>query len=233
MLRLIFLLVLAAATPLPDAPPFHPSPAFTPAGPETAKGAIVWLHGGYDSDTDKNPPEPAWVGRLAAAHWDIFRFDRTPGQDPLLPGGEALVRGLAALRAGGYRHVIVAGHSRGAFIAMAALARPELAEAVALISPAAHGTNPDRRAQAMADFQSRLDDARGPQRRAFVQLNDDPFDPDPDARAQAVRVAAARAGDALLLIARPPEPRGHMGGYDTEFDTVFGKKLAEFVGGEE
>ena len=232
MLRLIFLLVLAAAAPLPNAPPFHPSPAFTPAGPETAKGAVVWLHGGYDSDTEQRPPEPVWVGRLATGRWDIFRFDRTPGQDPLLPGGQALVQGLIALRTAGYRHVIVAGHSRGAFIAMAALAHPELAEAVALISPAAHGTSPDRRAQAMADFQARLDDAKGPQRLAFVQLDDDPFDPDPEARAQAVRAAAARTGDALLLIARPPQPRGHMGGYDPVFDTMFGEKLAEFVAGD-
>jgi len=231
MLRLIFLLFLAAAAPLPDAAPFHPSPAFTPTGPTAARGAVVWLHGGYDSDTEESPPEPAWVGRLAVARWDIFRFDRIPGQDPLTPGGEALIKGLAALHEAGYHHVIVAGHSRGAFIALSALAHPELAEAVALISPAAHGTNPARRPQALADFQARLADAKGPQRVAFVQLDDDPFDPDPDARIRTVRAAAARTGDKLLLIDRPPEPRGHMGGYDSEFDTMFGKKLAEFIAG--
>ena len=233
MLRLILFLLLAAAAPLPDASPFHSSPAFTPAGPEEAKGAVVWLHGGYDSDTEKSPPEPAWIGRLAAAHWDIFRFDRTPGQDKLIPGGEALIHGLEALHAAGYRHVIVAGHSRGAFIALSALAHPELADAVALISPAAHGTNPARRPQALADFQARLADASGPQRLAFVQLDEDPFDPDPDARIQAVRAAATRTGDKLFIIDRPSEPRGHMGDYDPAFDALFGRGLAAFLAGTE
>jgi pimeloyl-ACP methyl ester carboxylesterase len=234
MFRLILLLLalcLTAAAPLPDAPPLHPSPAFSPAGPEEARGVLVWLHGGYDSDTEPLPPVQAWVIRLARRGYDIWRFDRTPGQDPLVPGGEALLRGVAALRRGGYRRVIVAGQSRGAFIALAALAHPELVDALAAISPAAHGTRPERRAQAMSDFRDRLDAARGPMRFALVQLDDDPFDPDADGRAVAARAAAARAGFSLLLIDRPPAPRGHMGSYDPEFDAIFGKCLARFLDG--
>jgi pimeloyl-ACP methyl ester carboxylesterase len=224
-------LCLAAAAPLPDAPPLHSSPAFTPAGPEQARGVVVWLHGGYDSDTEPLPPVQAWVGRLARRGYDIWRFDRTPGQDPLAAGGEALLRGIAALRQGGYRRVIVAGQSRGAFIALAALPHPELVDAVAAISPAAHGTRAERRAQAMRDFRDRLDAARGPMRFALVQLDDDPFDPDPDARVAAAREAAARSGLLLLPIDRPPSPRGHMGSFEPDFDAIFGECLARFLDG--
>ena len=232
MLRLALLLALCvAAAPLPDAPPLHPSAAFTPVGPAQARGVLVWLHGGYDSDTEKLPPVQAWVIRLARRGYDIWRFDRTPGQDPLGPGGEALLHGVATLRRGGYRRVIVAGQSRGAFIALAALAHPELVDALAAISPAAHGTRPERRAQAMSDFRDRLDAARGPMRFALVQLDDDPFDPDADGRAAMAREAAARAGLLLYLIDRPPAPRGHMGSYEPEFDALFGEGLARFLDG--
>ncbi len=100
MFRIILLIAalsLMAAAPLPDAPPLHPSPAFTPTGPGQARGVLVWLHGSYDTDAQPSPPaEPAWVTRLARRGYDIWRYDRTPGQDPLGPGGEALLRGLAA-----------------------------------------------------------------------------------------------------------------------------------------
>jgi hypothetical protein len=233
MPRLIVLLALLAlaATPLPAAPPLHPSPAFTPAGPAAAAGALVWLHGAYDTDTQPTTPtEPAWIARLAAAGYDIWRFDRTPGHDPLRPGGDALVAGLRALRAQGYRRIIVAGHSRGAWIALSALAVPDLADAVAAISPAAHGTGPARRAQAMADWHAMMDAATpGGPRFALVQLRDDPFDPDPAARRQAAQDATARAGLPFLGIYLPPAPTGHVGIYDPAFDKLFGEKLAAFL----
>src|ERR1700722_11454332 len=118
MFRIILLIAalsLMAAAPLPDAPPLHPSPAFTPTGPGQARGVLVWLHGSYDPDAQPSPPaEPAWVTRLARRGYDIWRYDRMPGQDPLGPGGDALLRGLAGLRKGGYRRIVVAGGSRGA-----------------------------------------------------------------------------------------------------------------------
>jgi pimeloyl-ACP methyl ester carboxylesterase len=235
MLRLILLLLplcFAAAAPLPAAPPLHPSPAFTPAGPEQARGALVWLHGSYDAVGVPTPPaEQAWVARLARRGYDIWRFDRTPGQDPLIQGGEALLRGLAGLRHGGYRRVIVAGYSRGGFIALAALAHPDLVDALAAISPAAHGTRAERRAQAMSDFRDRLAAAAGPMRFALVQLDDDPFDPDADGRAAVAHEAVARAGLRLLLIDRPPAPRGHTGSDEPQFDAIFGKCLARFLDG--
>jgi pimeloyl-ACP methyl ester carboxylesterase len=225
-------LAFLAASPLPEAPPLHPSAAFTPAGPQSARGALVWLAGSYDTDTEPVPPEQPWVARVAGRGYDIWRFDRTPGRDPLIPGGEALIAGLERLHDAGYRHVVVAGHSRGAFIALAALAHPDLVEAVAVIDPAAHGPRPERTARALADFGDRLDAARGPMRFAFVQLRDDPFALGPDARVALVHKAAERAGLSLLLIDRPPEPAGHVGGFEPAFDALFGECLARFTMGD-
>ena len=142
-----------------------------------------------------------------------------------------LLAPLAALHAAGYRRVILAGFSRGAFIGMVALAHPELIEAAILLSPAAHGTRAERRAQAIADYTARLAAARGPMRLALAQFNDDPFDPDPPLRGRLAREAAARAGMAFLHIDRPAIPTGHMGSFEPEFDAQFGAELARFATG--
>jgi pimeloyl-ACP methyl ester carboxylesterase len=226
MLRLIAVLLLFAAPAWAESP-FRPSPAFAQRGPATAEGALVWLHGSYDTDTQPTPPpEPGWIARMHHAGYDIWRFDRTPGRDPLAESSATLIAGLTGLRAQGYRHLVVAGHSRGAFVALAALARPDLVDAVAAISPAAHGTRPERRPQALADFRARLE-AAGPVRLALVLLRDDPLDPGP-----AARLAIARAARVTLLgIDRPPEPQGHLGGYDPAFDRRFGACLTRFLTG--
>ncbi|MBN8889697.1 MAG: hypothetical protein J0H91_05330, partial [Rhodospirillales bacterium] len=149
--------------------------------------------------------------------------------------GAALLRGLAALRADGYRRVVVAGHSRGAFIGLAALARPDLADAVAAISPAAHGTDPARRPAAVAAFAARMaaipPEPAHPARFAFATLRGDPLEPGADQRLALVRAAAARTGLRLLLIDRPADPVGHMGGYEPAFDARFGACLAAFLDG--
>ena len=235
MLRLICMLLLLAVpargAELPVAEPLHPSPNFTQAGPASAKGALVWLHGSYDTDTQHTPPaEPSWIARLAHHGFDIWRFDRTPGRDPLTPGGEALARGLAALRDGGYRQILVAGHSRGAWIALTALAHPGLADAVIALSPAAHGTRPERRAQAMADWTALWQAARPAATRiVLVQLADDPLDPDPPRRRAIAREAATRDGLRLLSVFLPSAPRGHIGAYEPDFDRLLAPQIVAFV----
>jgi hypothetical protein len=237
MFRLILLLaVLALPAPgraaVPDAPPLHPSPNFTLAGPAAARGAVVWLHGSYDAaHFPVPPPAQAWVGRLARRGYDVWRFDRVPHQDPLDSGYAGLTRGLGELRAAGYRRVVVAGYSRGGFIGLSALDHPGLADAVAAVSPAAHGTSPQRRQQAMAAWRALMDGAVGATPLALVVLRDDPFDPDPDGRIAIARAAIARTGARLLLVDRPPQPRGHEGSETTQFDSLFGACLAEFLDG--
>lgn len=205
----------------------HPSPNFPAPRPQQAEGAVLWLHGSYDTAHEAPPREPPFIARFVPAHWDIWRLDRTTSPDPLAPARAALVLALKGLRDAGYRHIVVAGHSRGGFIALAALAHPDLADAVAAISPAAHGTSPEGRAQALADYRAELARAHGAMRLALVQFTDDPFDPDPAARSK----AADRPGLTLLHILEPPAPIGHMGVFDPEFDRLFGEHLVSFLQG--
>jgi len=241
MLRLIVLLVFllafllglptGASAAVPPAAPLHPSSGFQPRGPEQARGALVWLHGSYDTDTQPSPPEPAWVHRAAGRGYDIWRFDRLPGEDPVIAGGDKLAAGLTALRAGGYRRILVAGHSRGAWIALTALSHPGLADGVAAFSPAAHGTSTASKPQALADFGALMRAAgHAPNTRLVIALfADDPLDPGPTVRADRIRDAARLQGFKLQPIVLPDQPRGHYGVYDPAFDKLFGARIVRFL----
>jgi pimeloyl-ACP methyl ester carboxylesterase len=210
-----------------DDMPFARAPEFKFTGPTVARGALLWIHGTYGRDQTGPPPPPDFVGREAATGLDIWCFNRDRGDDPLARGAEILARGVKLLRGMGYRRVIVAGHSRGAWIALSILAHPGLADAVVAFDPAAHGRGEDGRAQAMTDWsalwQAAVIDGT---RVVLVQLADDAWDPDP---ARRLAIARDRAGDHLLSIFRPDAPKGHAGVYDPMFDTLFGEQIESYV----
>lgn len=215
---------------VPHAEPLAPSPAFSQAGPAVARGALVWLHGAHDSRVAPPPPEPDWVRRMADRDLDIWRFDRPGGQDGLAAGAEALTRGLTALRQAGYRQVVVAGFSRGAWIALTAVRRPGLADAVVALSPAAHGTRPERWEQAMTEWTTLWQSAQSTNTRVvLVQLAGDPYDQDPTRRLRVAEAARARVGFPLLSLFQPAQPLGHTGTLGPEFDPLFGEVIADFA----
>ena len=146
MLRVVVWLWLLSGTALAAGTEFIRAPEFASAGPTVAKGALVWVPGTYGKDQTGPPPPPDFVHREAAAGLDVWCFDRDRGDDPLDRGAAILAHDIQVLRDQGYRRVIVAGHSRGAWLALTVLAHPGLADAVVAFSPAAHGT---------AEFESR------------------------------------------------------------------------------
>lgn len=232
VVALLALLLLGGQARAPEAAgPLRPDPHVAQVGPGAARGALIWLHPSY---RDGAPPDaPPWSQRLTGNGWDLWRLDRTGPADPLDAGAEMLVAGVAALRAHGYARVIVLGESRGAFIALTALRQPLGAEAVLLVAPAAHGTAPERRPEALAAFAAALRAARpeAAHRLGLVLFRGDAWDPDPDARAALFRETAVRLGLPRLLIDRPETPEGHAGQEDPGFDARFGDCMAAFATG--
>ncbi len=226
--RAALLLPLATAARAADGRILRPAPDMAMRGPADAAGALIWAHAHY---TEGPPPGlPPFAARLAA--YDLWRLDRIGGgRDPLQAGAAALAEGSARLRAEGYRRIVILGESRGAFLALAALAMPRLADAMLLLAPAAHGTNPARRPEALAAFRAALD-GMAPEalhRGALALFRDDPYDPDPEARAAAFREAMRRHGAEALVLDRPEAPAGHGAARDPEFDARFGPCLARFL----
>lgn len=222
----LVVLLLALPAQAQQAGPLRPEPGTTPRDGEAA-GALVWLHP-FARDLPA-PDAPEIASRFTQAGYDLWRFDRAGGPDPLEGGAARLAEGTAALRARGYRRVLLLGESRGAFVALVALRNPGLADGAILAAPAAHGRSEARRPQALADFAQALDAAAPGMRLALFLFRDDPWDPDPELRARLARAAAARLGAPLLLVDRPESPVGHGGLGDPDFTTRYGTCLFGFI----
>lgn len=227
MLRVIVWFWVVCGPSVAAGTEFIHAPDFAYAGPAAAKGALVWVPGTYGKDQTGPPPPPDFVHREAAVGLDVWYFDRDRENDQLDRGAEILAREIQSLRNSGYRQIIVAGHSRGAWIALTVLAHPGLADAVVAFSPAAHGTGEARKARAMADWEALWTAAMNNGTHVvLVQLQDDPWDPDPAARLAIVRKCF---GTNLLSIFQPAAPIGHAGVYDPAFDPLFGPRIAGFL----
>jgi pimeloyl-ACP methyl ester carboxylesterase len=223
----VLLLVMLSVPAFADDLPFVHAPDFAFSGPGSGKGALVWVPGTYGKDQTGPPAPPDIVGRMAQSNMDVWCFNRDRGDDPLDRGARLLMRGVQMLRDQGYRRIIVAGHSRGAWIALTALAHPGLANAIVAISPAAHGTGDARKAQAMADWTALWAAAVNDGTHVvLVQLLDDPWDPDPPRR---LAIARERFGANLFSIFQPPDPKGHAGVYEPAFDEQFGARIMGFL----
>lgn len=205
---------------------FVRAPGFAFAGPADAKGALVWVHGTYGRDQTGPPDPPDYVAREASGGMDIWCLNRDRGNDPLAGGAAALAAGVATLRRDGYRRIIAAGHSRGAWIALSILAHPGLADGVAAFSPAAHGTRPERKDEAMRAWEALWAAADTGTKVVLAQLDGDPWDPGPSRR---LMIANRRMGPNLLPVFLPETPTGHAGVYEPAFDRLFGAAIADFL----
>jgi pimeloyl-ACP methyl ester carboxylesterase len=224
LLRVIVWLVVLSGAASASGTEFIRAPGFPYAGPQHASGVLVWVPGTYGKDQTGPPPPPDFVGREAAAGMDVVCFNRERNDDPLDGGSQTLAHEILVLRESGYHRVVVAGHSRGAWLALTVLAYPGLADAIVAFDPAAHGTRAEHMAKAMADWTALWESAVNSDTHVvLVQLADDPWDPDP---ARRLAIAQARLGARLLSIFQPAEPKGHAGVYDPAFDPLFGARIA-------
>jgi pimeloyl-ACP methyl ester carboxylesterase len=218
----------AAPVPLAEGGigPFRASPLHLRRGPEAARGVLVWGHGyGGAGKDNRNRPTPGLVAALNDAGWDVLRFDRHPGDDALTAALPRLIAGLPALRAAGYRRILLGGQSRGGWQAiLAGSANPALVEAVIATAPAAHGeaTRGNNLGAAVDDFRRLLAGlpAEGP--RLLVALFDgDDFDPDPERRAAMLEALAAQRPAPLLALWPQQGIRGHRGATNPRFAQFF------------
>ena len=93
---------------------FFPDQRFLWHGPARASGVLVWAHGTSSGASDARGAEPPPLVRpFNDAGYDVIRFDRAPYVDSQIRAAGWLRDELPALRASGYRRIVVAGESRG------------------------------------------------------------------------------------------------------------------------
>ena len=120
--------------------PGFPEPA---VGAANAKGVVVWSHGRSINSEDSQSPTPSYLHALRDDGWDVMRFDRLSRGDTLTDSTKRLIDHVAALKHKGYKQVMLAGQSFGAFLSLMAADGSTDVDAVLATAPAAYGSFDD------------------------------------------------------------------------------------------
>lgn len=102
-------------------------------------GVVVWSHGRSLDAEDSKSPTPPYLRVLRDSGWDVLRFDRLRDGDTLSGSTARLVGITAQLKHQGYRRIVLAGQSFGAFLALMTAADSSDVDAVVATAPAAFG----------------------------------------------------------------------------------------------
>src|SRR5437016_6334450 len=108
-------------------------------GPAKAKGVIVWSHGRSISTEDSQSPSPAYLHVLGDNGWDVMRFNRPSQADTLKDSAANLIDYASELKRKGYKQVMLAGQSFGAFLSLMAADASSDVDGVIATAPAAYG----------------------------------------------------------------------------------------------
>ena len=206
-------------------------PAFnqTSVGPDHATGAVVWNHGRSINTEDSDSPTPPYLRVLREAGWDVLRFNRPRDGDTLTASTRRLVELVGQLKRKGYRRIVLAGQSFGAFLALMAADASEDVDAVVATAPAAFG-NFDEFYDSWRLNATRLYPLLERVKRARVMLfyfHGDDFDP--GGRGEHSRAILAGRQIGYSVVDQPAFLAGHWASSTGLFLRRFGSCIRDFL----
>jgi pimeloyl-ACP methyl ester carboxylesterase len=198
-------------------------------GPRHAVGVVLWSHGRSLSYEDWKSPSPPYLEALRAAGWDVLRFDRLRDDDMLGPSSRRLAAYADRLKSEGYRRVVLAGQSFGAFLSLMAADRSNNVDAVVATAPAAFGSFSEFYDSWQLNA-TRLYPLLAKVKRARVMLfyfHDDDFDP--GGRDAKSRDILEQRGLPFAVISQPEYLTGHWASGTGLFMRRFGSCIRDFI----
>jgi pimeloyl-ACP methyl ester carboxylesterase len=218
----------AAPPVLPTIGRLRPENFWANAGPRAAAGLIVWSHG-YAKGTDSEFHAPQGeVAYFTLEGFDLYRFDRKVILDWHSDAVD-LATAVRQARALGYRRIVLAGQSAGAWVSLAAAARGAPVEGVISVSAAHHGEVKSMRDPDFARSEWRklvTGIQRGP-RVLLVQFAGDAFDV--GGRMAVARETFDRSTVDAVIIDQPHGFTGHFAGAESAFARTFGTCIHAFI----
>ncbi len=201
-------------------------------GPDRAIGAVVWNHGRSINTEDADSPSPPYLRVLRDAGWEVLRFNRPRDGDTLTASTRRLVELVGQLKHKGYRRVVLAGQSFGAFLALMAADASEDVDAVVATAPAAFG-NFDEFYNSWRLNATRLYPLLERVKRTRVMLfyfHGDDFDP--GGRGEHSRAILAGRQIGYSIIDQPAFLAGHWASSTGLFLRRFGNCIRDFLDAE-
>ncbi len=197
-------------------------------GPQAAAGLIVWSHG-YMLGVDATVSAPqGQVANFTMNGYDLYRFDRQYIRD--WPGdATALVDAVKQAKAMGYRRVILAGQSAGAWVSMAATMRGAPVDGVISVSAAHHGEVKDMSdpSRARSDWQQVVRGIKPGPRLVVVNFDGDSYDV--GGRMDDAKSAFSASGVDAVVISSPAGFKGHGAANGRPFPQKFGTCIHTFI----
>jgi pimeloyl-ACP methyl ester carboxylesterase len=198
-------------------------------GPKAAKGVVVWSHGRSIYTEDSKSPTPPYLRVLRAAGWDVLRFDRRRDHDSLGSSSRRLARHAAEFKAQGYKRVVLAGQSFGAFLSLMAADQSNAVDGVVATAPAAFGSFQDFYDSWRLNA-TRLYPVLQQVKHARVMLfffHNDNFDP--GGRGSRSEKILARRGLGYAVVDQPEFFTGHLAASSGLFLRRFGSCVLRFI----
>jgi len=225
-LVLAFTLLTSAPASALGLDPAFPEPAL---GPTQAKGVVVWSHGRSINAEDSQSPTPSYLRALRDDGWDVLRFDRARHSDTLTDSTAHLVDYVSELKQKGYKQVILAGQSFGAFLALMAADASAEVDAVVATAPAAYGSFEDFYDSWRLNA-SKLYPLLEQVKRARVMVfyfHDDDFDP--GGRGERSREILSTRGLGYAVVDQPAFLTGHWASSSGLFLRRYGSCIRDFA----
>lgn len=201
-------------------------------GPERATGAVIWSHGRSSQTECARTATPNYIEAFGNAGWDTFRLNRPRSIDNLTDSGGALANAADALKQRGYRRIVLAGQSFGAFLSLIAAGRSEAVDVVIGTAPAAYGSTYSNPTGYELNA-TKLYESLAAVRRARIALfffEGDVFDP--GGRGLVADEILSTRGLAHLVIDRPAGLLTHWASAGPAFATQYSTCLLAFAGGK-
>lgn len=181
-------------------------------GSDKAHGLMIYLHGRGGKASFKSPTPDFFIQVARQGHWDLLRLNRSDDidiEDNDAKILQSLTDEVKKARSAGYRSVIVVGHSRGGWLALAA-GGLEGVDAVVGSAPGTatlDETSLSRQRDLLAEMMTRAKTKRV----AIFLYEGDPREYVEGGRGPALREALLRSGKAFIVEDRPPDIWGHSG----------------------
>lgn len=209
-------------------------PAFegSAIGPAKAKGVLVWSHGRSINAEDSESPTPAYLSALRDDGWDVMRFDRLSHGDTLSDSSKRLVEYTNQLKRDGYKQVVLAGQSFGAFLSLMAADTSSDVDAVIATAPAAYGSFDDFYDSWRLNA-TRLYPLLEQVKRARVMVfyfHGDDFDP--GGRGERSRTILSKRGVGYSIVDQPAYMSGHWASSTGLFLRRYGNCIRDFANSE-
>ena len=188
-------------------------------GPDLAGGLLLYFHGFNGADAYRDPIPGIFIEMAKVAAWDILRINRLPMVDGEVYDGDILTlvaKRIAEARRSGYARIVVAGYSRGGWLALLAATLPDVDAAIGIAS----GTGshePAERERTRDVLAQKLAGARAKRVAAFFFAGDPIEEGLSERRAVAVRRGLLGSGSTFMVVDRPPDLRGHGAGVTGRF----------------